>query len=412
MRILIITQNYVPEPDPKMHILAKGLVGLGHTVTVLTGFPNYPQGKIYSGYRQKIWQKEIIDGVKIIRVPLFPDRSRSAVRRVMNYLSFPLTASLLGPFLCGKTDIIMVYHPPITLGIPALILRFSKKASFVFEIQDMWPETLSATGMVSNHFILNLTSKFALSIYKKASAITVISPGFAENLQQKGVDPQKLKVFYNWAYEGSFPLADKDPELAKKWGMSGCFNVLYAGNMGPAQGLSNVIDAAFLLKDLKNLQFVFVGSGVDRAMLEQKAVEKKLKNVKFLPRIPMYDMPKLYALSDAVLVHLVADPLFKITIPGKTQSSLLSGRPIIISVQGDAADLVLKAGAGLAAKPMDARSLVHAVKKLYDMRVAEREKMGASGRSYYFKHLCPEIQIKKYERLFNEIIFENKRCNN
>ncbi len=404
MKILIITQNYIPEPDPKMHILAKGLVMRGHEAVVLTGFPNYPQGKIYPGWRQKIWQKEIVDGVKIIRVPLFPNRGRSAFLRAINYLSFPLAASILGPFLCGRTDVIMAYHPPITLGIPALILSKIKKAPFVFEIQDMWPETLSATGMVSNRLTLGVVARLARFIYKKAAAITVISPGFGENLRQKGVDPQKIKVFYNWAYEGEFLPVAADSQLAEKWGMAGRFNVLYAGNMGPAQGLLNVIAAAALLKSISKIQFVFVGGGIDKKMLETAAAEKKLANVRFLPRIPMADMPKLYALSEAVLVHLVDNPLFKITIPGKTQSSLLSGRPVIISVAGDAADLILSAKAGLAATPMNAASLARVVKKLYDMKDDERKKIGAAGRDYYFKYLCPQVQIEKYEELFDLIL--------
>lgn len=409
MRILIITQNYIPEPDPKMHILGKGLVKLGHKVTVVTGFPNYPQGKIYPGYKQKIWRTEEIDGVKIIRLPLYPDRSRSAWKRSLNYLSFPLSASILGPFLCGKADAVMVYHPPITLGIPALITGFFRRAPFVFEIQDMWPETLTATEMVSNRAMIEFVGKLALHVYKKAAAITVISPGFKKNLENKGVPAEKIRIFYNWAYEGNFPAAEPDQNLAEELGLAGRFNILYAGNMGPAQGLHNVIEAASKLADLKDLQFVFLGSGVDREKLEKTAREAGLKNILFLPRIPMERMPELYALVEAVMVHLIDDPLFKITIPGKTQSCLLSGRPVIVSVNGDAADLVLKAGAGYAVPAMDSNALAGAVRKLYNTGENERKEMGRAGREFYLKNLAPDIQIKNYEKLFKEIVSKSKQ---
>ena len=220
MRVLILTQNYIPEPDPKMHILAKGLVDHGHEVTVITGFPNYPHGQIYPGYQQKLWQREEIDGVKIVRIPLYPDRSRSVIKRSLNYLSFPLSASILGPFLSGKVDVMMVYHPPITLGLPAWIISLMRQIPFVFEIQDMWPETLPATGMVSNPLLLKSLAKLAMFTYSKASAITVISPGFKKNLETKGVPGEKIHVFYNWAYEGDFSPAKPEPHLVEQMGLN------------------------------------------------------------------------------------------------------------------------------------------------------------------------------------------------
>ncbi len=404
MKILILAQNYIPEPDPKMHILAKGLVNRGHEVIVLTGFPNYPQGKIYSGYRQKLFQREEIDGVKVIRLPLYPDRSHSVVKRSLNYLSFPMSATIFGPLFCGEVDVMMVYHPPITLGIPACIISLPRKIPFVFEIQDMWPETLPATGMISSQLMLKVLAKLAMFTYKKASAITVISAGFKRNLEAKGVSSEKIHIFYNWAYEGEFTLPDPDPSLAEKWNLKGYFNILYSGNMGPAQGLHNVIEAASLLTDIKKLQFVLMGSGIDRDRLEKMAKERKLKNVKFLPRQPMEMMPSFYALVDAVMVHLTDDPLFEITVPGKTQSCLLSGKPIIVSVNGDAADLVVRAGAGLAVRSMDPVDFARVVRKLYAMSPKEREAMGSAGRKYYFQHLAPEVQIPKYEQLFYEVM--------
>jgi colanic acid biosynthesis glycosyl transferase WcaI len=387
-----------------MHILAKGLASRGHFLTVLTGFPNYPLGKIYPGYKQTIIHRENIDGVQVIRIPLYPDRSRSIIKRSLNYLSFPVIASLLGPLICKKTDIILVYHPPVTLGLPALILSKINKIPFVFEIQDMWPETLTATGMISNTYFLSIIDKIATFVYSKSAAITVISPGFKRNLISKGVPENKVKIIYNWAYEGEFKLASYDDGLAEQLGLKNCFNILYAGNMGPAQGMNNVIEAASLLTEIKDLKFVLLGSGIDKYNLEMQVAKKNLHNVRFLQRIPMEKMPTIYSMVNAVMVHLTNDPLFEITIPGKTQSTLLSGKPIIACVNGDAAELVLRAKAGIAVRAMNPVGLADACRQLYHMTPEERESMGMNGRTFYFKNLSPDIQIPKYEELFEELI--------
>jgi glycosyltransferase involved in cell wall biosynthesis len=387
-----------------MHYLCSGLVKKGHAVTALTGFPNYPKGKTYVGYKQKVYQKELIDGVRVIRIPVYPDRSRSFLKRSLNNLSFPAASSILGGFLTDRPDVMLVQHPPITLGIPAYLISRIHRIPFVFLIQDMWPETLPATGMVSNPTILKAIGRLAKFTYAKAKSIAVISPGFKRNLVEKGVPEEKVEVIYNCAYESSFPSVEKDHSLGKELGLIGYFNILYAGNIGPAQGLHNVIDAASLLTDIQDLHFVFMGDGVERERLERTVVERSLRNIKFVNRIPMEKMPFIYAQVEAVMVHLTDDPLFEITIPGKTQSCLLSGRPIIASVNGDAADLVVKAGAGFAVKAMDPDGLAQAVRGLYNMPSNEREAMGLSGRNFYLKNLSPEVQVKKYEQLFKEII--------
>src|SRR5438445_13644425 len=174
MRILILTQNYVPEPDTKMHVLGRALHLRGHAITVITGYPNYPEGRIYSGYRQRVWHTEVLDGVRIVRVPLYPDHSRSAVRRSLNYLSFAVSASMIGPVACGPADVMLVYHPPVTLAVPAFLIHTLRGVPFVYEIQDMWPETLKATGMISNGVVLGALNTMGAFAYKHASAMTVI----------------------------------------------------------------------------------------------------------------------------------------------------------------------------------------------------------------------------------------------
>lgn len=400
MRLLILTQNYLPEPDPKMHVLAKSLQQRGYSVSVLTGFPNYPSGRIYPGYRQNLWRREVMDGVEILRVPLYPDHSRSAIRRALNYISFAVTAAVLGPLLCAKADLMLVYHPPTTLAVPAWVISKLRGIPFVYEIQDMWPDTLPATGMLRNRMILGLLEGLGRFIYRRAKYITVISPGFKRRLVASGIDPAKVKFFPNWAYEGIPDIAPRDEEFDARLGLAGKINIVYAGNMGPAQALDNIIDAAEHLADAPAVQFVLVGRGVDFERLSRRARDSGLGNVRVLPGIPMTEMPKLYAAAAAVMVHLSDEPLFDITIPGKTQSSLASGRPVIACVRGDAADMIRDAGAGFVVPPMQPRALADAVRKLVALEPAERESLGAAGRHYYMENLHPEQGIRRYDELF------------
>ena len=410
MKLAILTQNYIPEPDPKMHVLASGLVKRGHTVTVLTGFPNYPSGTIYSGYRQTLWTKQVIDGVDVVRMPLYPDRSRSTIRRSLNYLSFATVASLFGPWHCPDIEALFVYHPPVTLGVPAYLISLLRRAPFVCEIQDMWPETLAATKMVSEGAIIRALTRLASFTYRKAAAITVISPGFKRNLIEKGVPEEKIHVIFNWAYEGAFEPVARDASFGAKAGLADRFNVLYAGNMGPAQGLENVIRAATLLADVPDAQFVLMGSGIDQPRLSEEAGRLGLRNVRFIERQPMERMPHYYAWADAVMIHLTDDPLFAITVPGKTQSALASGRPVLACVAGDAADLILSARAGLAVPPCDPAALAGAVRTLRAMPLNERERMGRAGRRFYDERLAPATAIGTYESLLNRVI-ENHNSN-
>ncbi|MCL0086443.1 glycosyltransferase family 4 protein [Thermodesulfovibrionales bacterium] len=197
MRILILSQWYPPEPTTLKQAMADDLVKRGHQVLSITGFPNYPSGKVYPGYRQRLWQREEIDGVPVLRLPLYPDRSRSGVRRALNFLSFATSASLLGPALCGSVDVMWVYHPPLTVGLPAWWIGLLLRVPFVYEIQDMWPETLVATGMVRSKTMLAMLGRLARFIYARAAAITVISPGFKRNLIAKGVPADKIHVIPN-----------------------------------------------------------------------------------------------------------------------------------------------------------------------------------------------------------------------
>lgn len=409
MRVLTLSQWYIPEPDIKIHLLAKGLVERGHQVTTITGVPNYPQGRIYPGYHQRPWQWEEMDGVRVLRLPLYPDHSYSAVRRSLTYLSFATSASVLGPVLCGPADVMWVYHPPLTVGIPAWWIGLLRQVPFVYEIQDMWPETVAASGMMSSERAMAWLSRLAQFVYRQAAAITVISPGFKRNLITKGVPTEKIHVIPNWADEEIYRPVLRDEALAAEHGLAGRFNVIYGGSMGAAQGLHNVIEAATLLRDLPEVQFVFIGDGVDQDVLRQVVRERGLDNVRFLGRQPAKEMPRFFALADVLLVHLKSDPLFEITIPGKTIAYLACGRPILCVVEGDAANVVRDAGAGLVCPPEDPAALAQAVRHLLTMPAEQREVMGQAGRRAFLANYTRRILVDRYEALFKEVAGRNRR---
>lgn len=379
MRILILTQWYPPEPAMLLQELALSLQARGHQVTVLTGFPNYPAGQLYPGYSVRLRQRETLAGVPVVRVPLYPEHSQSGLRRALNYLSFSLSSTALGPWLVRRPDVLFVYHPPLTIGIPAYVLSRLWRVPFVYQIQDMWPETLAATGMFNNQRLLGWIGRFARWVYGKAHSILVISPGFRQNLLDKGVPAEKIHVVSNWVDPSTYYRAEPDQQLAAELGLTGHFNVIFAGNMGEAQGLETVVEAARLLRDDPQIQFVLVGDGIALPRLQQLVAQHGLANVRFLGRHPAHEMPRLYALADALLVHLKDDALFRITIPHKTLAYLGSGKPILAAVAGDVAELVESIGAGMTCPPQNPVALAAAIRRLQAVPAGQRQAMGERG---------------------------------
>jgi glycosyltransferase involved in cell wall biosynthesis len=408
MRILILTQWYPPEPQKLLSDLAQSLQLLGHNVTVLTGFPNYPLGRLYPGYRLKLWQREDLDGVPVVRVPLYPDHSRSAFKRAANFISFAISAAILGPCLTPQADIIYVIHPPVTIGWPAWLLSRLKRIPFVYEIKDMWPETLRASGLMSNTLALGVVGWFAKWIYDRAASICVVSSGFRANLTEKGVPTDKIHVISNWVDTNFYRPLEPDPELATRVGLAGRFNVMYAGAIGLVQGIDTILDAASLLRDVLDIQFVLVGDGVELPRLQEDAKTRGLSNVRFLGRYPADAMPGLYALADVLLIHLSDDPLFRITIPHKTFTYLASAKPVLAAIEGDAAEVIRTARAGLTCQPSNPQSLADAVRRFYTMPPAERKSFGENGRRAACNLYSRDYLVGKVAQVLEGIIKDRR----
>lgn len=404
MRVLILSFFYQPEPnDVKAHSLGRELVARGHDVTAITTFPNYPHGRIYDGYRQSWRQWEDKDGVRLARIPLYPDHSRSSIKRALSYLSFLASASVLTPLLGGQPDVMWIYQPPLTTGMAGWLTSRLRRVPYVYEIQDMWPETLRATGMINNEAALGVLGEIALRVYRDASAITVISDGFRRNLISKGVPAEKLHVIPNWADEVVYHPRPRETSLAEAHGLAGRFNVIFGGNMGPAQDLGTVIEAADRLQDLADLQFVLIGDGIALPDLQAEVSRRGLTNVRFLGRQPHAAMPGFFAWADVLLAPLKDDPLFAITIPSKIMAYLASERPIIAAMPGDGAAVVQDAGAGLACPPGNPAGLEKAIRTIYTMPREDRNALGQAGRRAYEAHYGFQQAVDRYEAIFQQI---------
>jgi glycosyltransferase involved in cell wall biosynthesis len=403
-----MTQWCDPEPTFKGVLFAKELVSRGFEVEVVTGFPNYPGGTLYDGYRVRFIQKEVIDGVLVTRVPLFPSHDKSKLGRVFNYLSFAFSSLIYGLFFSKRADIIYAYHPPLTVGISALIIKLFRRVPVVLDIQDMWPDTLKATGMISNSRLLRFVSKVCNSIYSGVTKIVVLSPGFKNLLIDRGVPENKIEIIYNWADEkvlrATTSVAPK--ELA---GIEN-FKILFAGNVGQAQGLNVILDAALLLKDdFPTLQFLVLGRGLQLDDLKRRAIDLNLDNVRFLPAVGMEKVGSFLGYADALLIHLNSDPLFEITIPGKTQAYMAVGKPIIMGVSGDASTLVSRADCGVCFEPTNSVALAEAAKGLMLLDSTDIQRLGKNAERFYDENLSVKVGVDSFVKVFNEVIDVGQR---
>ncbi|AMO56413.1 glycosyltransferase [Endozoicomonas montiporae] len=402
MKILLHTQWFDPEPTFKGLLFARALRDAGHEVEVLTGFPNYPSGKVYDGYKISYYKKECIDGIIVHRVPLYPSHDSSSFKRALNYISFCISSFLLGLIKCRNVDVIYSYHPPLTTSLSSVFIGFLKRVPVVLDIQDLWPDTLSATGMINNKKVLKVIGVACKVTYKMSSRIVVLSPGFKSRLISYGVPENKINIIYNWCDEQAvthFQTCDsKLPDNNK-------LNLLFAGNMGFAQGLPAIVMAAELLKK-KNIpvNIVLLGDGVGKNHAIEMAQEIELDNIYFIPRVPMSEVGSLLSTSDILLVHLNDNDLFKITIPSRTQSNLAIGKPIIMGVAGDAADLVKKSGAGLVCEPNNPESLAAAITTMAEMSPEDRNAMGLAGKKFYYDNLSLDKGVEKFISIFKDIV--------
>ena len=406
MNILIVTQYFWPE-DFRINDLAVGLVERGHRVTVLTGIPNYPNGRFFPGYGIFSKLHENFNGVKILRMPLISRGDGRSLRLVLNYFSFALLGCLLAPFLCrDHFDSILVFQlSPITSGLPAIIMKWLRSIPLLFWIQDLWPESLAATGAIRSKKILGLVNHLVKFLYNKSDLILVQSSAFIPSVEKQGINPDRIEYLPYW-YENIYKSVSVDE---RDMHLPAGFRIMFAGNIGAAQDFPTIISAAIKLQQYADIQWLILGDGRRRAWLEQEVERQGLKNcIHLLGRHPMELMPHYFAAADVLLVTLKKEPIFALTIPAKIQSYMACRRPIIAALDGEGGRLITESGAGLSVSAEDPDALAGAVLTMYRMSKEERDAMGMRGREYCEADFNREILIDKLEGWMNELVTKKR----
>ena len=409
MKILIVSQYFWPE-NFRVNDLTQELVKRGHSVTVLTGIPNYPAGIVFDAYRQNPKAFEQYAGAKVLRVPMLA-RAQGSIRLFLNYLSFVCGACVFGPWrLRGQQfDAIFVFEPsPVTVGLPAILLGGIKRTPVVFWVLDLWPETLAAIGAVRSPRLLGWIGQMVKFIYERCTLVLGQSRAFLGSISKYCTDPHKIRYFPSWA-EAVFNAPDPSPapEISLR---KDVFNILFAGNIGEAQDMPAVIAAAEKLKSNASIRWLIVGDGRKSNWLKEEVERRGLQeNVLLLGRFPVERIPSFYAHADALLVSLKNDPVFSMTIPGKVQSYLMAGIPLIGMLNGEGAEVIKQANAGLTCSAGDADGLVAAVLEMAAQNSEQRHQLGLNGRAFATTEFDRDMLIERLEALLCEAVDLHKQ---
>ena len=401
MKVLVVSQYFWPESFRIVEVV-ESLRELGCTITVLTGQPNYPKGEVFPGYKSMGAGLQLHpSGYEIYRVPIVPRGKASATALAANYLSFIITASICGSWLLRKHkfDVVFVYGTsPITQAIPAMLIAALKRAKLITWVQDLWPESLEATGFVRNQHILAIVRHVVQWIYSRCDLLLVQSEAFFPAVRaMSGNTP--LQFHPN---PGELAFQRANPSHPPALILEKSFNVVLAGNLGTVQGLETVLNCAECLQHLSDIHFVLVGSGSRSGWLEDEVERRGLLNVRLPGRFEAAEMPYIFAQASVLLVTLTKNIFMAKTVPSKIQTYLAAGKPIIASLDGEAARIVVDSGAGLACPAEDCQALTRALLELRALPRDELERMGEAGKAYYEEHFEPTRLAKKLLNIFSE----------
>lgn len=389
MRVLVVSQYFWPE-NFRINELVQSLVERGVAVDVLTGQPNYPEGKIYPGYQATGCMREFWHGANVFRVPLSPRGFRSGVRLFLNYLSFMFSGAIVGSWQLRntKSDVIFVYAPsPLLQALPALFIGWIKRIPVVVYVQDLWPESLAATGYVRNPLAIRVVELLVKLIYRRSDLILVSSRPFKGPIAR--FSPSAEIVYYPNSVDVSFcdPDSGLKPDVPA---LDEGFCVVFAGNIGAAQAVHVISEAAERLRDHGDIRLVVLGAGSELQWMRARIAELGLNNLFLAGRFPVEAMPNLLSRADVLLVTLADQQIFAETVPNKIQAYMAVGRPIIASMNGEGARLVQEADAGISVPAEDSAALAHAILRLHSMPAVDRDRLGENGRRYYRQHFDHE----------------------
>ncbi|MEO5663050.1 MAG: glycosyltransferase family 4 protein [Nocardioides sp.] len=411
--VAFVCQWYPPEPASVPQGIAAALAESGLSVRVLTGVPNYPTGVVPDGFAAWRPSREMRDGLRVQRTPLYPSHDASAPRRLLNYASWAVSSAFFGQGLLRSSDVALVYSSPATAALAAMVARRLWGTPYVLLVQDVWPDSIFASGFLTGavgRVARRVLDVFVGRTYRGADHVAVTSPGMIDLLASRGVPPEKLSVVHNWVDEG--PVADADEtstsRVRESWGIGADdFVLMYAGNHGQAQALQPIVEVFADLPRDAGCHLVLIGDGVAKAGLIDSA--RGNATIHFMDAVPREDMAALMSASDAQLVSLADEPLFAVTMPSKVQSILAAGLPLLVSATGDSADVVRSAGAGLTVAPGDRQALRDAVLQLAGMGRAERRQLGRRGRGWYDEHMSRAVGSEALHRLLERAV-ERRRA--
>ncbi len=401
MKVCIFTNHFYPE-DFKVNDIAFELAKLGYDVTILTAIPDYPKGKFFEGYSFFKRRHEFVNGVNVIRLPIIPRGKGGAIRLVLNYLSYYFCLCIFTFFhgFRNKYDRIFVHlTSPFFIGVCAKKLSKRQKVPMIFWVLDLWPESLISAGGFKNKLLIRLQTNMVKKVYEQCSKILIGSKGFEKSICEKGDFKDKLVYFPNWAEDlkgeipPDFDINKVEPFASKK---ENDFILLFAGNIGEAQNLDAIVEAAYLLKDENRIKFVFVGDGRRKKNLENIVKEKSLQNtVFFTGRFPITTMPIFMQNADVLLFSLKDEPCFNLTVPSKVQFYMAQGKPVLSMINGDGADLVKEANCGFSVNAGDYTTFSKAILTMSKMTKSELVELGYNGKKFYENNFKKQQRIKQ-----------------
>jgi glycosyltransferase involved in cell wall biosynthesis len=380
MKILFVSHYFPPEvnaPANRTHEHCRRWVADGHEVTVVTGVPNHPRGRIFEGYENRWIQEEEIDGIRVIRTWMYLTPNSGFLRRIANYLLFAWTALLASP-RAGRPDVVIATSPQFFVGVAGALIARCKRRPFVLEIRDLWPKSIVELGQLGEGPILRVLEALERWLYRSAAGIVVNTRTFVDHLRDRGVAAEDIELVYNGIDPTVFHPQPRNEALLERHALGGCFTVGYVGTLGLAHGLTLLIDVAERMREHRHLHFVLIGDGADREKLEREIADRRLENVTLLGLQPRGSMPDWIASIDLLLVMLRDLPVFETVIPSKIFEFLAQERPVLLAARGEIRRMMEDAGAALVIDPEDEGQLVHAIEEViaHPEQAAERAKAG------------------------------------
>ncbi len=404
MRILVVSQYFWPE-NFRINDLVSAWIAHGHHVTILTGLPNYPLGKVFPEFYENPRKYDKYGEADVVRVPLI-SRGTSSFRLFLNYISFAISASIFGSWLLRRKKFDLIFVPqlsPITIGIPGIFLRKLKKIPLVLWVLDLWPESLEATGIIRSKSILKLVGSLVSLIYNNCDLILAQSRSFIPAIQKYCLPKQRVEYFPSWNDSAlNFSISEHAPEIKKRPDL---FNVMFTGNIGDAQDFPAILDAAEILKEFQNIRWLIVGEGRSAEWVRSEVAKRDLTDrFLLLGQFSLDRMPSFYRHADALLVSLKNEPIFSMTIPGKLQSYLASGVPILAMLNGEGSEIIASSGSGLSCPAGDGVGLAKIVLEMMSMNEVDRLEMGNRGRAYSMKEFDRTILMDRLLAWFNNLV--------